>query len=214
MPLRGVHECATHICTLLTAGMVPDPSLTAAEMQAAAAAIAASTGTCQHALVTYRCALQAPDAVVQIAARVACMCEVLLPVREASALCETAALSLAAAGTAAAQQLNMWGVAVAEEHLHWLMQLSGSLVGHNETGIFLCQSSALTLAAISAGPGSDLQRQLFSLLCTMVKLGSAPVGSMVAQSIADKSGTARINLLICCPHSSSAACSCPRKAPA
>ena len=49
------------------------------------------------------------------------------------------------------------------------------------TGSFPHHHSALALAAVSAGPGSDLQQQLFSLLCTMVKLGSTPVANTLPE---------------------------------
>jgi hypothetical protein len=60
------------------------------------------------------------------------------------------------------------------------------VTAHHATGDFPHQYSALVLAALSAGPGSDLQQQLFSLLSSITKIGSAPAmvpGSTAAESI-------------------------------
>jgi hypothetical protein len=51
--------------------------------------------------------------------------------------------------------------------------------------------SALALAVISAGPGADLQQQLYSLLCSMVKVAHTPIAADVPRGTADQSLNAR-----------------------
>jgi hypothetical protein len=59
--------------------------------------------------------------------------------------------------------------------------------GSTTPGALPYRSSALALAAISAGPGSKLQQQLFTLLCSMVKVSAAPIVAGTAQCTADRS---------------------------
>jgi hypothetical protein len=183
--------------------MVPAPDLTAAEVQAAAAAIAASPeqhrrdGRVLHAL----------EVVMQHATGIVCFYEALL--RDAATLCETAAQlekdrGSAAAAPAAAAQLQMSGAEAAEEHLQKLMRMISALGGHDVTGSFPHKPSALALAALSAGPGSDLQRQLFSLMCTMVKLGNAAVSDMISQATAGKSAAGCRGLVRAAAHTAAA----------
>jgi hypothetical protein len=78
-------------------------------------------------------------------------------------------------GSAAANQFSTEScIAHAESDLMWVAELVAAMIGHHIVDDSLQHPSALTLAAVSAGPGSDLQQQLFSLLCSMVKLGTAP----------------------------------------
>jgi hypothetical protein len=131
------------------------------------------------------------------------LCEALL--RNAATLCEKAARLQDDTGAAAAATKKAFtlGVEDAEQHLQWLMRVFGTLVGHKVIGSFpgvAHRPSTLALAALSAGPGSDLQRQLFSLLCTMVKLGSAPAASMVPEGTLTASKSARNFLLVNAAH--------------
>jgi hypothetical protein len=148
--------------------VVPAPDLTAAELQAAAAAIAGAdrAKTYQGTNVAYRCVLYAPEAVMQTSTGVVPLCEALL--RNAATLCEKAARlqdNMGAAAAATKQAITL-GVEDAEQHLQWLMRVFGTLVGHKVIGSLpgtAHRPSALALAALSAGPRSDLQRQLFRL---------------------------------------------------
>lgn len=166
--LESMEQCIQHMCTLLATSVVPAPDLTAAELQAAAAAIAGAdrAKTYQGTNVAYRCVLYAPEAVMQTSTRVVPLCETLL--RNAATLCEKAARLHDNTGAAAAatKQAITLGVEDAEQHLQWLMRVFGTLVGHKVIGSLpgtAHRPSALALAALSAGPRSDLQRQLFRL---------------------------------------------------
>jgi hypothetical protein len=203
----SVVECVQHIFQLLSAAIVPDPNLTAAEVQAAAAA--ASTVQYKAGFVTYRCILQAPGAVVQTAREVVRLCEALL--RDAAATCEItiqmysdewvaaalddAAAAAAATGAETAQQQIASKVASAKGLFNWLANFVATRTSHIVRGDLPHHPSALVLAALSAGPGSGLQRQLFSLLCTMVKLGSAPVERIFPPSKDGESAYARSHLI-------------------
>jgi hypothetical protein len=150
-----------------------------------AAASAAKTQSLWHTSVrvSHRCVLQAPNAVMQNARDVVRQLDMLL--RHATARCEAAAVlssGLGAAASATAPQPRTTpGVDVAEHHVTEYAGLVTALVTHDMTGSLPHHHSALALAAISAGPGSDLQQQLFSLLCTMVKLGSTPVANTLPE---------------------------------
>jgi hypothetical protein len=187
-----------HIFSLLTIAIVPDPNLTAAEVLAAAA----SRARCGNGLATYRCILSAPDALLQTAGEVVRLCEVLL--RDAAAKCETTiqlyskervAAAAAAAGAETAQQLIESKVASDEGLVNWLADFVATGSNHDVRGDFPHAPSALVLAALSAGPGSDLQQQLFSLLGSIVKLGTAPINPTVPLPTAGESVAARSNLV-------------------
>jgi hypothetical protein len=61
----------------------------------------------------------------------------------------------------------------AEGSMTALVGVLSILTNHRVTGDGEHHASVLALAALSAGPGSDLLRQLFSLLCTMAKVACA-----------------------------------------
>ena len=204
---EGFRGCLQQVRSLLRCTVVPDPTLTEAEMQAASSAAAAVTAAeVEGWYVTYRCVLHAPDAVVQHTLGAVCLCEALL--RDATASCAAAAqlhadgglAASSAAGAATAQKLTLACVAAAELFLSWFVEAIAPMIEHDLGTEFPHHRSgfpsAITLAALAAGPGSDLQRQLFSLLCTMVKLGVAPVPALVPKSAADASSSARKKLPI------------------
>jgi hypothetical protein len=189
----STQECMRQSRDLLSIAVVPDPSLTPAEVLAANSAGSASGA--KGLYVTYRCVLNAPDAAVQYTLGVVRMYEALL--RGAAASCAAVAQMYAdrgwagAASAAAAQKLTLACVAAAELFLAWFGEAIARAVEHDVTTEFPHYPSAITLAALSAGPGSDLQRQLFSLLCTMVKLGRTPVPALVPKCAANASSVAR-----------------------
>jgi hypothetical protein len=85
-------------------------------------------------------------------------------------------------------------VLAAEENLSWIARIDDTLVYHLIPPVavkFPYYPSAMAVAALAAGPGSDLQQQLLSLLCTMAKLGSMRPAVIVPDSIATASLTAR-----------------------
>jgi hypothetical protein len=86
-------------------------------------------------------------------------------------------------------------VAAAEDSLNELAGAVASVTAHHATGNFPHQYSALALAGLSAGPGSDLQQQLFSLLSSITKIGTAPVPAMVPRSTAEKSIRVKADLI-------------------
>jgi hypothetical protein len=122
-------EGMRHVFILLSAAVVPDPDLTAAEVQAAMY----NTVECVGGEVTYSCVLQDPDAAVQTAVGVVRLCEALL--RDAATRNQTAAqlfsdervttvaaaaaATAAGAGAEATKQLTASGVVRAEELLAW-----------------------------------------------------------------------------------------------
>ena len=144
---------------------------------------------------------------MQTAGEVVRLCEALL--RDAAATCEitiqmysdewvAAALDdAAAAGTGAetAQQQIASKVASAEGLFSWLANFVATRTSHIVRGDLPHHPSALVLASLSAGPGSDLQRRLFSLLCTMVKFGSAPVQRIFPPFKDSESAYARSHLI-------------------
>jgi hypothetical protein len=73
------------------------------------------------------------------------------------------------------------GVAAAgdEQGIINVVETVCGLLWHQTTGEYPHCASPLVLAALSAGPGSDLQRRLFSLLCSVVKLSSTSVGDLI-----------------------------------
>jgi hypothetical protein len=78
-------------------------------------------------------------------------------------------------------------------YVTWIATTAAALTGRENAADFEQNPCPLALAAVAAGPGSKLQRRLFSLLCTKVKLGqTSPVGS---QTTASQSGTARYGLI-------------------
>jgi hypothetical protein len=201
-----VMACILHMQALLCSAVVPDPNLTAAEVQAAAAAAAAVQATVEpgsavaSGSATYRCVLHTPATVMQHAGGIVGVWEALL--REAAAVYETAAWVdgrkqvAAEAGGATMEQLPASCIASFERNLMFFADTSFSMTGHKVFGGYPHQPSALVLTALSAGPGSDLQQQLFSLLCTMVKLGNTPVSSAAAPSVSrDTSIGFRIRLV-------------------
>jgi hypothetical protein len=201
---EGFRGCLQQVRSLLRCTVVPDPTLTAPEVQAASSA--ATAAEFEGWYVTYRCVLHAPDAVVQHTLGAVCLCEALL--RDATASCAAAAqlhaeggLAVSPAGGAAtAQKLTLACVAAAELSLSWFVEAIAPMIEHDLGTEFPYHRSgfpsAITLAALAAGPGSDLQRQLFSLLCTMVKLGVAPVPALVPKSAANASSSAQTELPI------------------
>jgi hypothetical protein len=205
----GVRQCVMHMQDVLSCAVVPDPNLTAAEVEAAraaAAAAAASSSSAKAALargngrVTYRCALHNATAVMKHAGGLMRVCEALL--REAPTICEIAALihanrQAAVGGAAAANQLTASLIARAVDDLIWVANAGVVLTRHLVCGNYPHAPSALALAALSAGPGSELQQQLLSLLSSMIKLGSSPVPAAAAPHISDdKFGQARNQLVI------------------
>ena len=217
-----VKQCVLGMLSVLSCAVVPDPNLTAAEVQAARAAAAVAAASSSSAgkaalgrgngRVTYRCILHNADAVMQNAGGVMRVCEALL--REAPTICEIAALvhdnrqvaaAVAAAaaavaavgGAAAANQLTASLIARAVDDVMWVANAGVALTAHLVCGDYPHTPCALVLAALSAGPGSELQQQLLSLLCSMVKLGSSPVPAAAAPHISnDKFGRAKDNLVL------------------
>jgi hypothetical protein len=188
----SVRNCLTVICTLLQCVVVPHPELTPIEKQAAAAA--GGIWPNARGFFPYRCDMQsgAHDVVVQSARDIVRLCEALL--RDAAAMLQTAAQfhnTFAAAVLTPVQQLTATVLRGAEDRLIWCTDVVDALVYQRTTGELPHRTSALALAAISSGPGSKLQQQLFSLLCSMVKLGVAPIHADAPQSTADKSLNAR-----------------------
>jgi hypothetical protein len=78
----------------------------------------------------------------------------------------------AASAAAAAKQTAASMAIAAQNNLLFLSSVMSSLVTFDMAPIVPQSPSALALAALSAGPGSQVQRQLFSLLCSMVKVGN------------------------------------------
>ena len=208
----GVLNCVSKLGVLLKCAVVPALDLTAAEVQAAA-----STEQMPDGQVSYRCVLHAPtqDAVFQNAGQVVRMCEVLL--RDAAAVREAAtrlhgnrptaapvaqdpATACGAAAAALAAQDEMCVIS--------LMGMISGLIFHKAprvyTDAFPHCPSPLVLAALSAGPGSDLQRRLFSLLCTMVKLSSTTAGDMAIISTATVPTQAKECLVVVAAHAAAA----------
>jgi hypothetical protein len=175
MSRKSVKECVQHICMLLGCAVVRQSMLTAAEGQA-------SGGE-----VTIKHVLHAQEAVMQNVGDVLRVCEALL--RQAAALRATVsqlhvdgrvaagAASVPGVGTAAADQLAASTVSCAEDNMNTFVAVLSMVFLQEVTSNSTCMPSALVLAAQSAGPGSDLQRQLFSCLYSMLKLSSVPVPS-------------------------------------
>jgi hypothetical protein len=169
----GLGSAVLHLSALLRYAVVPDPNLTAAEVQAA-----------DVDRVGYRCTLHAQDLGLQNAGEVVHLCEVLL--RDAADFCAAATQMhddgrvVSTAG--ASQQVTASGAVagLADSHLRWSAKVACVLIGHQVPPVAGClprYPSALALAALSAGSGSDLQQHLFSLLCTMVKVGRLSAGT-------------------------------------
>jgi hypothetical protein len=181
------------LCTLLSCAATPDPApmSTAAEMHATDSAASTGvtpdqehgggvTGGVSNSWVRHaRGNTGLPISCLQDVVR---LCEALL--RDAAAVRETVAQAcdaesfqwLATAGGAApAQQfIEVYKAAVTDD-MFALAQIVASLVAAADSNG--CSSpyhpSQLALAALSAGSGSDLLQQLFSLLCSMAKLSDA-----------------------------------------
>ena len=167
---EGVRHCLAHLHALLACAVVPDPNLTTAKEQAANGA----TGNRYQGGHV----LHAPDAFVQHAGDVVQMFELLL--RDVASMGEAAIkLHYDSRGgtTAATYQLTTRCIEAAEHSLMWFGRFLSLVIRHPAGSAY--SPDPLALAALSAGPGSDLQRQLFSLLCTMAKLGSTPVSAIV-----------------------------------
>ena len=210
-----VQECMQHACTLLSCAVVPDPNLTAAEVQAATSAADASL---DDGIVPYRCVLHAPAAAMHYASGVVCLCEALL--RDAAAASDAAAQLhadrrwAAAAGLDAAKAKKGAAacISAAENLFSQTAAAVAKLVGHEVHGQPPHHPSALALAALSAGPGSDLQQQLFSLLRTMVKLGHAPVPLEASNRNAKRSADARVSLVRAAGNTAAALVACGKGA--
>jgi hypothetical protein len=203
-------ECMQHVSTLLSCAVVPDPTLTAAEVQAATSAADASL----DGIFPYRCVLHAPAAAMQYAAGVMCLCEALL--RHAAAASDAAAqlhadrMWVAAAAMDAAKALKGTSACIsASENLFSQTAASAAkVVGHEVHGELPHHPSALALAALSAGPASDLQQRLFSLLRSMVKLGLAAVPLAASNRNARRSAAARVGLVRAAAHTAAALVAC------
>ena len=145
---------------------------------------------------------------MQYAAGVVRMCEALL--RDAAASCAAAAQLhtdrewAAAADAATAQKATSGLVTALGSLFSQFAKAVASVAGHEVTGEPPHHPSALALAALAAGPGSDLQQQLYSLLCSMVKLGRAPIAAGAPSSIANKSAEAREGLVRAAAHTAAA----------
>jgi hypothetical protein len=134
---EGFRGCLQQVRCLLRCTVVPDPTLTEAEMQAASSAATAAEAGGWY--VTYRCVLHAPDAVVQHTLGAVCLCEALL--RDAAASCAAAAqlhadggLAAAAspaAGAATAQKLTLACFAAAELFLSWFIEAIAPMIEHD-----------------------------------------------------------------------------------
>ena len=182
MGLRGVKECVQHMCMHLGCVVVQQFLFTAAEGQAAV-----STGSISRASsgqAATRHVMHAPEAVMQNLGDVLHVWEALL--REAAVLRATAAqlyadgriaaavASVPGVGTAAGDELAASIVSAAESNMDNLVAALSTVFVQEVTGDSTHTPSVLVLALQSAGLGSDLQRQLFSCLCSMAKLSSLP----------------------------------------
>jgi hypothetical protein len=178
---EGVWHCLSHLHALLACAVVPDPNLTAAKEQAAANSASGNRYQGGHVL-------HAPDAFVQHTGDVVQLFELLL--HDAASM-GGAAVKLhndrRVLATAATHQLTTRCIEAAEHSLVWFGRFLSAAIRHPAG--FAYSPDALALAALSAGPGSDLQRQLFSLLCSMVKLGSTPVVAIVSSTVPLAAGT-------------------------
>ena len=181
---QSLWPLAQNIWMLLCCAVIPSPDLTAAEVQAAATAANAQKYTPGH--FNYSCVLHAPDAIAQNARDILHLMEALL--RDAATRCDIMiqlhvadAVAAAMGGAGAAQQVTAPAVLSADSMFNSLAEIIGNAIGHEVTRDSPHSPSALALAALSAGPGSKVQRQLFSLLGTMVKLDHAAVRANTAK---------------------------------
>jgi hypothetical protein len=110
-------------------------------------------------------------------------------------------MQTAAAGAAADLRLYVAKQAAAtvpdfaEGNLIWCMSVVALAVSHGVASGGLYHPSALALAALSAGPGSKLQRRLSSLLCSMVKVGRGSFACGAPKTAAARRATARDSLV-------------------
>jgi hypothetical protein len=181
-----------YMSALLGCTVLPAAAPTLSEVQAAGSDCTPNPGGAPDSLASHRWVLSAPAAAVQCAGEVARVYEAVL--RDAAAMCEAAAQLYSDDRVAAAHNKDLFEigpgkpfamacVTAAEANLVWWADGANAIIqhiGHEEAP----EPSPLVLAAIAAGPGSDLQRQLFSLLYSMAKVGTTPIAAMVPESTA------------------------------
>jgi hypothetical protein len=111
---------------------------------------------------------------------------------QTAATAETAVADLHAS---VAKQAAAAATELAEDNLTWCMGVIAPAISHDVASGGLHRPSALALAAMSAGPGSKLQRRLCSLLCSMVKLGRGPGVLQAPETAASAYAAAQGNLV-------------------
>jgi hypothetical protein len=192
-----VQSCYKGLAVLLSCSVVPGPG--AAAVVAASPAAAAARHS--DLATPYSCVLHAEGAFLANAVRIISFFEAVL--RSEVALYDAATIATAAAGSGTAAATSTGGAAA-------LAPQGATAVGkqlQHDSNAFsmLCfhgydphQRGPLVLLALAAGPGSRVQRQLHSLLATMVKLGGSgkgPLGSKAALQYRAAAGYAASALL-------------------
>jgi hypothetical protein len=175
-----VYETLLHLRTLVLCTLVPAAKWPAEEVWSPAAAVAAAQDDTSS--VVYGCKLAACDVLMANAVDIVSVFEAALRCSAAAVLPAAAALPAAAGGTSggASGVSPTAEAATASDAVRELEDISGVLVEVCMQKMGYPRNPApFVMLALAAEQGSQVERQLYSLLATMVKVAQCSIGTLL-----------------------------------